>query len=350
MRDAVAAFSLLQMLSTDPPATPSRAPASPSAPWSNRTSSSLHSLRVIGWGRAGSLGVFTGALFFPLSLACDLELELRSSSFRRSAFSRFLRLARSNSLRSLTMARTSTLLRASSRNARKSWPSSFIQCLLSAVRSTKTKPSSSRTGASTVAANHPGASATASISVSQLAPPVPHELSGWEAQPCGGGFHAPAGSSVAAQCRTRSASERAKAMSCRRPPAVRRASTTSSFTAALSPMFTSRRQHICAPPARASHSAAICMGDADAEVAGAAGAGVGVGVGAGGVYTAAGAGGDGEARSCADTGPASMGENVSRRVTAVWRVMPGGSPNSRSSTSRSTPWMRRSVTWSTAAL
>ena len=161
-----------------------------------RMSSSFQSLRTT---TVGFSGTFSGTktnppppeLFF-------FDLLLRCCSFSRRRASSFLR---------FTSARTSALLRASSAYTMKSCPSSFTQCDLSAVRMTKTTPSSP-TGASMVHADHPGAPRTGSISVSHDAPPVPHELAGTDTHPCGGCFHSPAGSDCVAQCSTVSWSER----------------------------------------------------------------------------------------------------------------------------------------------
>ena len=288
-------------------------------------SSSLHSLRVT---TAGFAGVFGGTnvvaepepdLFEALP---DLRLRFASSSARFLA-------RRASSLRCLTSARTSAFERRSSSNTIKSWPSSLTQLLLSSVRSTNTMPSS-RSGASMVAATQPGAPATGSISVSHDAPPVPQELAGKDSQPCGGAIHSPAGSLCVAQCRTMPWSARAMAMSCSAPLPVRRASTTSSFTTP-SPRLSSLRHSTRAPFARRSHKAAISEGlttegapvAATAEFA----------------TRAAGATGGGGGVAAPPARAASV---------AVFFTIPGGRPNSRSSSSTLSPSRMRVVMWFTA--
>mmetsp|Transcript_6585 Transcript_6585/g.28052 ORF Transcript_6585/g.28052 Transcript_6585/m.28052 type:complete len:363 (+) Transcript_6585:2783-3871(+) len=327
--ERVAPSSAPQMRSTEPCAMPCAAPAAPIAPSCRRISSSLHSLRVT---TAGFSGIFTGATVTAPPPPDREEPLFRPSSLRRrfaSSSARFFA-RRASSLRCLTSARTSAFERRSSSKTMKSWPSSLTQCLLSSVRSTNTRPSSRR-GASMVAATQPGAPATGSISVSHDAPPVPQELAGKDSQPCGGAIHSPAGSEMVAQCSTMPWSARAIAMSCSAPLAVLRASTTSSFTTP-SPRLSSLRHSTCAPLARRSHSAAISEGltaegepvtaAADSRAPRAAGATGG----GGGVAT-----------------PPARAASI-----AVFFTMPGGKPNSRSSSSTLSPSRMRVVMWFTA--
>ena len=319
--ERVAPSSAPQMRSTEPPATPCAAPAAPIAPSCRRMSSSLHSLRVT---TAGFGGTNVVAEPEPDLFEAPLDLRLRFASSSARFFAR-----RASSLRCLISARTSAFERRSSSNTMKSWPSSLIQLLLSSVRSTNTMPSS-RTGASMVAATQPGAPATGSISVSHDAPPVPQELAGKDSQPCGGAIHSPAGSLCVAQCRTMPWSARAMAMSCSAPLPVRRASTTSSFTTP-SPRLSSLRHSTRAPFARRSHKAAISEGlttegapvAATAEFA----------------TRAAGATGGGGGVAAPPARAASV---------AVFFTIPGGRPNSRSSSSTLSPSRMRVVMWFTA--
>ena len=252
----------------------------------------------------------------------------RFCSFSRRRFSSFMR---------FTSARTSALLRASSAYTMKSCPSSFTHCWLSAVRTTKTTPSSP-TGTSMVHADQPGAPSTGSISVSHDAPPVPHELAGVDFHPCGGCFHSPAGSDCVAQCSTVSWSERSITIVCSAPDAARRASTTISFTAP-SPMLSSLRQYNGAPPARCSHRRAMSEGESSVAAAAAAvGAAGGVETmelaAAGGSFAAAGMGGGDGA-----TGGGGGGADapVFAASIAVFFTRPGGRPYSRSSASMVSP-------------
>ena len=219
-------------------------------------SSSFQSLRVITDGFAGIAGA-TNVAAPPLRPEELFPEEL----FRRSRSRRFASFSarRFSSFLCFTSALTSALLLLSSGNTMKSWPLSLIHSLLSAVLRTKTMPSSP-TGAVMVHAAHPGAPATGSISVSQLAPPVPQLFAGSDRHPCGGAVHSPAGSDCVAQCRTRSRSERVAHTNCKWPSEAFLASTTMSFTVP-SPMLSSLRHSTGVPPARWSHRRATSAGE-----------------------------------------------------------------------------------------
>ena len=194
-----------------------------------------------------------------------------------------------------------------------------------------------------VAACHPRAVVSASISVSQLAPPVPHEFSGEELHPCGGFFHSPAGWSRPAQCSTSSWSARPITIICSVPCAVRLPSMTISLTAFACPRLSSRRHRSCAPFDRASQRLATSIGVASPTTGSYLGAGVGS-------TAATGLGGGGGVNPGGGVGFACWGAAAGGAASAaVCFTNPGGTPNSVSSASTLSPEFSRWVMWLTAS-